>query len=85
MRRSPWMKSQKRLRPITEREVEERDEYLIPEALRTVPGLRVQQLGGPGSLVTIKTRGLRNQDTAILFDGLRFRDPSSPQGDASAT
>lgn len=73
----------KAITTITERELEERDEYLIPEALRTVPGLRVQQLGGPGSLVSIKTRGLRNQDTAILFDGLRFRDPSSPQGDAS--
>jgi iron complex outermembrane receptor protein len=65
------------------REMEERDEFSIPDALRTVPGLFVQQLGGPGSFVTIKTRGLRNQDTAILFDGLRFRDPTSPQGDAS--
>ena len=65
------------------REMEERDEFLIPEALRTVPGLRVQQLGGPGAFVTIKTRGLRNQDTALLIDGLRFRDPTAPQGDAS--
>ncbi|HEY0101604.1 MAG TPA: TonB-dependent receptor plug domain-containing protein, partial [Pyrinomonadaceae bacterium] len=73
----------KAITTINERELEERDEYSIPEALRAVPGLRVQQLGGPGALVSIKTRGLRNQDTAILFDGLRFRDPSSPQGDAS--
>ncbi|HJR06086.1 MAG TPA: TonB-dependent receptor [Pyrinomonadaceae bacterium] len=73
----------KAITTISERELEERDEYSIPEALRTVPGLRVQQLGGPGALVSVKTRGLRNQDTAVLFDGLRFRDPSSPQGDAS--
>jgi iron complex outermembrane receptor protein len=73
----------KAITSISESELEERDEYSIPEALRAVPGLRVQQLGGPGALVSIKTRGLRNQDTAILFDGLRFRDPSSPQGDAS--
>jgi iron complex outermembrane receptor protein len=65
------------------RELDERDEYSIPEALRVVPGLRVQQLGGPGALLSIKTRGLRNQDTAVTIDGLRFRDPSSPQGDAS--
>jgi iron complex outermembrane receptor protein len=65
------------------RELDERDEYSIPEALRIVPGLRVQQLGGPGALLSIKTRGLRNQDTAVTIDGLRFRDPSSPQGDAS--
>jgi vitamin B12 transporter len=67
---------------VTRRELDERDEFSIPEALRTVPGLRVQQLGGPGALTTIKTRGLRNQDTAVLIDGLRFRDPSAPQGDA---
>lgn len=65
------------------REIDERDEFLITDALRTVPGLYVQQLGGPGSFTTVKTRGLRTQDTAVLFDGLRFRDPTAPQGDAS--
>ncbi len=68
---------------VGRREIEERDEYSIPEALRTVPGLRVQQLGGPGAFTSIKTRGLRNQDTAVLIDGVRFRDPTAPQGDAS--
>ncbi len=63
--------------------IDERDEFFIPEALRVVPGLRVQQLGGPGSFTTIKMRGLRTEDTAILIDGFRFRDPTSPQGDAS--
>jgi vitamin B12 transporter len=65
------------------REMEERDESHLAEALRTVPGLRVQQLGGPGSFTTIKTRGLRNQDTALLIDGLRFRDVTAERGDAS--
>ncbi|MBC7798226.1 MAG: TonB-dependent receptor, partial [Pyrinomonadaceae bacterium] len=31
----------------------------------------------------IKTRGLRNQDTAILIDGIRFRDASAITGDAT--
>lgn len=65
------------------KEIDERDESTIAEALRTVPGLRVQQLGGPGSFTSIKTRGLRNEDTALLIDGLRFRDAAAPQGDAS--
>jgi vitamin B12 transporter len=68
---------------VGRRELEERDEPTIAEALRTVPGLRVQQLGGPGALTSIKTRGLRSQDTAVLIDGQRFRDPTAPQGDAS--
>ena len=42
---------------VGRRELEERDEPTIAEALRTVPGLRVQQLGGPGALTSIKTRG----------------------------
>ncbi len=65
------------------REIEERDESSIAEALRTVPGLRVQQLGGPGSFTTVRTRGLRSQDTAVLIDGLRFRDVTAVRGDAS--
>jgi iron complex outermembrane receptor protein len=69
---------------VGRREIEERDEATVADALRTVPGLRVQQLGGPGSLASIKTRGLRSQDTSVLIDGLRFRDPSAPQGDASS-
>jgi len=65
-------------------EIERRAEYSLGESLRLAPGLRVQQLGGPGSLTTIKTRGLRNEDTAVLIDGMRFRDASTIGGDASA-
>lgn len=68
---------------VGRREIEERDEASIHESLATAPGLRVQQLGGPGSFTTIKMRGLRNQDTAVLIDGLRFRDVTAERGDAS--
>jgi iron complex outermembrane receptor protein len=68
---------------LDSREIDERDESEISQALRSVPGLRVTQLGGPGSFTSIKTRGLRNEDTAVLIDGLRFRDAAAPQGDAS--
>ena len=68
---------------VDRKEMDERDESAIAESLRTVPGLRVQQLGGPGSFTSIKTRGLRNEDTAVLIDGLRFRDAAATQGDAS--
>ncbi|HEU0008035.1 MAG TPA: carboxypeptidase regulatory-like domain-containing protein, partial [Terriglobia bacterium] len=64
-------------------EIQARDEFLIAESLRTVAGLRYQQLGGPGALTSLKTRGLRNEDTAILIDGQRLRDVAAPQGDGS--
>lgn len=73
----------KALTVVDTQEIEERNEIAIPEALRTVPGLRVQQLGGPGSFTSIKTRGLPSEDTAVLIDGIRFRDAASTQGDAS--
>lgn len=73
----------KALTVVDMQEIEERNEIAIPEALRVVPGLRVQQLGGPGSLTSIKTRGLPSEDTAVLIDGIRFRDAAAPQGDAS--
>ena len=73
----------KALTVVDNQEIEERDETAISESLRVVPGLRVQQLGGPGSLTSIKTRGLPSEDTAVLIDGIRFRDAAAPQGDAS--
>ena len=69
---------------IEARELRERADFALVETLRTVPGFRVQQSGGFGRTAAIKTRGLRNQDTAILIDGIRFRDAGSITGDASA-
>jgi iron complex outermembrane receptor protein len=76
--------STKTLSVVDSDEMETRDEYFVPDALRTVPGLRMEQLGGPGSFTSLKIRGLRTEDTAILIDGARLRDPSAPQGDASS-
>lgn len=69
---------------IEAQELRDRADFSLTETLRTIPGFRVQQLGGFGRTASIKTRGLRNQDTAILIDGIRFRDASSIAGDASA-
>lgn len=62
-----------------------RGDRSVGEALSDVPGLHVQQLGGPGSTTYFKIRGLRNTDTAVLVDGLRLRDASGTQADASGT
>ncbi len=69
---------------VSAQEIERRDEYSFAESLRTVPGLRIQQLGGPGTFTRIQTRGLRDSDTAVLVDGLRLRDAASSQGDATS-
>ena len=61
-----------------------RNVFAVADAIRTSAGVNVQQLGGPGAFTSIKLRGMREQDTAMLIDGVRFRDGSSPQGDATA-
>jgi iron complex outermembrane receptor protein len=65
-------------------EIAARNEFSVADALRTVPGATIQQLGGPGSFTSVKLRGLREQDTAFLIDGVRVRDAAAPQGDATA-
>jgi outer membrane receptor protein involved in Fe transport len=69
---------------ITGQEMRDRADFSLAETLRTIPGFRVQQLGGFGHVATIKTRGLRNQDTAILVDGVRLRDASAITGDVGS-
>ena len=62
-------------------QINARDEYSIGEVLRAMPGIQIQtQVGG---ITQIRTRGLPNQYTAVLVDGLRFRDAGATQGDAS--
>ncbi len=64
-------------------ELDRRQIYALSDALKTVPGMRVLQAGGPGAFTQIMTRGLRQVDTAVLIDGFRFRDVAAPQGDAT--
>lgn len=69
---------------VDSEQIAQRAELGIADVIRTLPGVRVKQLEGPGSLVSIKTRGLRNSDTAVLVDGMRFRDAASIQGDVTS-
>lgn len=68
---------------IQGQQMRDRADFTLVDTLRTIPGFRVQQLGGFGRTASIKSRGLRNQDTAVLVDGIRFRDPGSITGDAT--
>lgn len=78
------VESGKALDVVDAAELERRGEITFTEAVRLVPGLRVQQLGGPGSFTRIQMRGLRAADTGVLIDGVPMRDAASVQGDATA-
>ncbi|HUS06145.1 MAG TPA: TonB-dependent receptor, partial [Bryobacteraceae bacterium] len=68
---------------IDSRQLLERAHFSLTQAVRLVPGLRVEQTGGPGAFTRIQARGMRAYDTALLIDGFRLRDAASPQGDAT--
>jgi vitamin B12 transporter len=68
---------------IEQADADTRDASALSDVVALAPGIRVQQLGGPGAFTTIQIRGLRTEDTAVLVDGLRLRDASATQADAS--
>ena len=68
---------------IDQTDADARDASALSDVVALAPGLRVQQLAGPGAFTTIQIRGLRTEDTAVLVDGLRLRDASGTQADAS--
>ena len=68
---------------IDQADADARDASSLADVVALAPGVRVQQLGGAGAFTTIQIRGLRDQDTAVLVDGLRLRDASATQADAS--
>jgi len=67
---------------VDDQTIESRRELTLAESLRGTPGLRVQQQGSPGALTTMRLRGQRTFDTAILLDGLRVRDAGDINGSA---
>src|SRR5262249_26274458 len=62
--------------------IETKREIGLSEGLRGVPGVRVQQQGSPGALTSVRLRGQRPFDTAVLLDGVRVRDAGDINGSA---
>jgi outer membrane cobalamin receptor len=69
---------------IDNEEIQNRNSLSLADILRYTPGLQVRNGGGIGQNTSIRLRGLRADATAILVDGLRFRDATTTQADASS-
>ncbi len=65
---------------ITRKDIETRQFQTLADALKTVPGLRVVELGGRGSQTSVFARGTNSNHTLVLVDGIEINDPSSPIG-----
>ena len=52
----------------------------LAEVLRTIPGLLVEQQGGPGGLTAVSIRGAESNFTLVLLDGVPVNDPTNTRG-----
>lgn len=50
------------------------------DLFRQVPGLQIDQLGGPGGLGSVYIRGSDPNHVLILIDGVRVNDPTNSRG-----
>lgn len=52
----------------------------LTDALQSVPGVRLAQLGGPGQQASLFIRGASSNGVLVLRDGVPVNDPSDPGG-----
>jgi len=65
---------------VTGIELEEKNIKTVTEALNLVSGISFTSNGGMGKTTSINLRGMGNNRTLILIDGMKFQDPSNTSG-----
>ncbi len=68
---------------ITAEEITEKQQPLVVDLLRSVPGVYISRTGGPGGTTSIYIRGTDNKHTLVMVDGVEISDPSSIGGAAN--
>ena len=57
-------------------EIQNRNQGVVADLLRTIPGLAVSQNGGAGSLTQIRLRGSEANHIVVIIDGVGVANPS---------
>jgi iron complex outermembrane receptor protein/vitamin B12 transporter len=65
---------------IGREQIERRDVASGVDLLRQVPGLQIDQLGGPGGPSSVYIRGSDPNHVLVLVDGVRMNDPTTSRG-----
>ncbi|WP_245973698.1 TonB-dependent receptor plug domain-containing protein [Bosea caraganae] len=63
---------------VTAQEIEQQQRRTLPQALASVPGLNIVQIGGPGGQTSVFMRGTNSNHVKVLIDGIEVNDPSTP-------
>lgn len=61
---------------LTQRDIRARNQGVVADLLRTVPGLSVSQNGGAGSLTQIRLRGSEANHVVVIIDGVEVANPA---------
>jgi len=60
---------------ITKEEIDARQDVVVSDLLRTVPGVTINRGGGYGAVTSIFTRGGDSDYTKVLLDGIPLNEP----------
>ena len=61
---------------LTEDDIRARNQSVVADLLRTIPGLAVSQNGGAGSLTQIRLRGAEANQIVVIVDGVEVANPA---------
>ena len=61
---------------LTSKDIHDRNQGVVSDLLRTIPGLAVSQNGGAGSLTQIRLRGSEANQIVVIIDGVEVANPA---------
>lgn len=65
---------------IDETRIEQSGATFVSEILSEVPGVSLYRQGSPGGVTSVRLRGVAQDKTLVLLDGVALNDPSQPAG-----
>ncbi|MCF8032508.1 MAG: TonB-dependent receptor [Desulfarculaceae bacterium] len=65
---------------VTDKEIEEKVQFNLSDALRDVPGVYIRGNGPFGGTTSLTMRGTQSGQTMLMLDGVRMADPISTNG-----
>jgi vitamin B12 transporter len=65
---------------LTYNEIKSRQVVVVSDVLAQLPGVNFSRNGGVGGTTSFRIRGAETDQTAVVIDGVKLNDPSSPGG-----
>jgi len=65
---------------LTFEEIQSRQVVIVSDVLAQLPGVNFSRNGGVGGTTSFRIRGAETDQTAVVIDGVKLNDPSSPGG-----